>query len=97
MNFTCSECNKDFPADPDCVLESFIGVECEMDPADSWKQQPAPRRVELSPEDREAAKAELDLTDAELDRVLAGEPVVNGGVIICKECQDRLCEEQYGV
>ena len=94
MKFTCSNCLKEFDADPDCVLENHIDMAHEAEPGEEWKHEG--HKAELSPEDRERAKAEMELTDDELDRLLAGETVVSGGIIVCKPCQDQMHEEQYG-
>jgi hypothetical protein len=89
IQFTCSECRKEFDPDPDCVM--VLRADAAMDYGEGTEPEPC-NDCELSLEDREDAKKELGVSDEELDRMLAGEAVDVGGIIICKECQDKLAE-----
>ena len=90
IQFTCSECKRQFDPDPDCVL--VLQADAAMDFGDGAEPEPCDD-CELSPEDREDAKAEFGVNDEELDLMLAGNPVDVGGIIICKDCQDKLAAE----
>jgi len=95
IQFTCSECGKQFPADPDAMVEMHMGVEARP----SWEADKltesgeAIEAIDLeqaTPEDLKAA----GITPEQRDALLKGENVTVGGVCICRECQDRLGEEQ---
>lgn len=81
LTFVCDDCNHEFPADPECMVEAHFT-------ADHDSEIPG-HRPELSPEDREHAKKDMDITDAQLDHMLNG-GTVTVGACICKPCQDRM-------
>lgn len=74
MNFTCDDCGKEFPANPETMVETGIAVE----PGHS-----------LEPQDREGVKDEMDLTDAQLDELMTRGFITTGAACICIECQDK--------
>lgn len=90
--FTCDECGKDFPADPETMVEEGVSAHHDIVPGEEWKHDG--HTPELSPEDREKVKGELGVSDEELDRILSGEMVTIGGICICKPCQDQMLESQ---
>lgn len=94
MNFKCQECGKDFEPDPDTMMECHVSAEWADEDGEEWKGQSEP--MEMTPEMREQAKKQLGCDDEQLDRLLSGEEVVCGALCICKECQDRMHEEQHG-
>lgn len=95
FQFTCEECGRRFDPDPDTMLESVLSP--VLLPEDQ-----AAREIEeglaLSAEDLAKADASelkaLGLTPEQRDALLRGESVAAGGICICKECQDRLADEQ---
>lgn len=92
IQFTCSECQKQFDPDPDWVLVEEIDAIIEPSGCDEDCDCCPAEGHALSPESREEVKANLGINDDELNEILRGGKVAVGGVIICKECQDQLAE-----
>lgn len=89
---TCDWCGKEFPADARaCVEAGFTAEYIEEYPAEGWKDEPEsePGFIEFGDGDRERLKAEMGLTDAELDELLQTGEIEGLGAIVCLECQDE--------
>lgn len=83
IKFTCEACGQSFPADPDTMVEYFIGG-----PDDMTEAKAAALR-EMDEEDLRVNH----LTREQVNRLLAGEPVAVGAICLCKKCQDAGEEE----
>lgn len=90
--FTCDVCHKELFPDPETMVEWEI--EAGLDEGEEWRGEDE-HPHELSAERRAEVKASLQIDDAQLDDLLAGKRVSNGGVI-CRDCQDELYEDEYG-
>ena len=100
LTFTCEECGKQFDPDPDAMVELQMGAECPccdgVDHAEVERMLESGEAItaeQLAELDEEELK-ELGLTTADREKLLNGEPVGIGGMCLCRECQDRLAEEQ---
>lgn len=95
LMFTCEICGKQFPPDPDTMVEA--GLSPVLIPEGS---EP-PADLEFIPkEDLEFASeetlAEMGLTPEQRDALLRGEEVTTGGMCICAECQDAALKAEGG-
>lgn len=100
LKFTCEECGKEFDPDPDSMVELKIGGECPHCEGHSHEEVEAMlERGEAITGAELAAMSDAELkehgiTPADREKLLLGKTVAVGGMCICRECQDRLAEEQ---
>jgi len=92
LQFTCSECGKQFDPDPDSMVEVHWS-------AAVVPEEQAEEMVSVTPEELETKSdyelQEMGLTPEIRDKLLSGEEdVTSGGICICRECQDRMEAEQ---
>lgn len=98
---TCDWCGKDFPATPDACVESGIcchieGEElCENDFLNLLVSSHIDPR-DISDEDRENMKEELELDDDQLDTLLSTGRIDGLASIVCPQCQDESIVEEFG-
>ena len=90
LTFTCQICGKDFPADPDTMVESGMSGVCTNPDCDCHEDIP---EDEILTADQLAtmsdyALSEIGLTPTQRDELLATGEVTTGGMCICKPCQD---------
>ncbi len=88
----CDWCGKEFPDDARACVEAGIGIDNEPEPGEEWKATPV--IPQISPEQREQLKKEMELDDAQFDELLANGKIEGLGAIVCLECQDG-AEEHY--
>ena len=90
----CDWCGKSFPADPRACVESGIEAYHPPEDGEEWKgndpTQLPPGHFEKAY--RERMKSEMEITDEQLDELLATGSVSGLGSIICVECQDAALE-----
>ena len=88
----CDWCGKEFPADARACVEAGFDAAYVEDDGESWKgddREPLPAgHIEVGDGDRERLKSEMQITDAELDQLLATGKLEGLGAIVCLECQD---------
>jgi hypothetical protein len=93
MNFKCQICGKEFPADPDCMVEAGFSPVLESDDDIELEDD-----EEIIDEDQLKKMSEYELNEIGLsledrDKLLNGEDITTGGMCICKECQDKMEDE----
>ena len=91
----CEWCGKDFPAHPEAFIETGMSAELPPeDPADAWKGREAPGCYkDLSPEAINSMKAQMNLSDEQLEELIETGSTDTGVSIVCLECQDSCVEE----
>jgi hypothetical protein len=91
--FQCEGCGKEFPADPDTMIEAGFG------PIFTTESKDEDTQAEFSLEDLaqmdEDELAEIGLNPDTREALLRGEDVMVGGICLCRDCQ-RKVREQLG-
>lgn len=90
-DMTCVVCGKSFPADPDCIIETFLSAihvtEDEVAMAGYGKFNTV--EFEKDPDDMtDEDLMKYGLIKEDLDKMSNGEIVSTGSECICHECQD---------
>lgn len=95
IKFKCEECGKEFEPDPDTMLEvELISQHITEEQLEELKEL-----VEQNPEEFKQLTDEgmpdiiKNISPEDRERLKNGESVPVGGICICKECQDKLLEE----
>lgn len=91
IQFTCSVCGKEFPADPDTMVESGY-IPLRLEEGEGSKEVAGLTEEDiknLTPEDL----IHWGITPEQHAAMLKGELVPTGASCICKECQDELLED----
>jgi hypothetical protein len=90
--FQCESCGKEFPADPDTMIEAGFGPIIVPENEDEDTQ------AEFTPDElahmSEDELSELGLNPDTRDALLRGEDVMVGGICLCRDCQQRARESQ---
>ena len=86
----CEWCGKEFPVEPAAFVESGFSALIEEGVAAAWQAWRGDDEPETIPlEEREDLKAQMDLTDDQLNELLSTGTVEAGASIVCTECQDE--------
>jgi hypothetical protein len=86
----CDWCGKEFPADARACVEAGIDAYHPPEDGEEWKGEEAVALApdQFSQEQREHMKAEMQITDEQLEELLTTGKIEGLGAIVCLECQD---------
>ncbi len=93
IKFTCSVCGKEFPADPDTMVEVGFSAMQLKEGEESPEECEAIGKDELESMG-EYQLSELGLTPEIREKLLRGEDVTTGAECMCLECQDKMLEDE---
>lgn len=88
--FTCQRCGKEFPPEPDAVVESGFEPACVC--CDGVHEDEIHVTVEEMQNATDEQLREWGLTRQQQQALLRGE-AVETAAILCKECQDQMLAE----
>ncbi len=92
----CDWCGAEFPADPECMLETGFAVDWEGEDL-TWHGE-APGSYENAPvELLNQMKEEMDLSDAEVKELIEKGGVNTGYSCICQVCQNENENDESGI